>query len=110
MLKNDELLLWKRRQEEEKQELHNNDVHEDNDEEFPGDVVEELSKLPEKVQGDTVEKVRKMQAKKFYDTGGHESFDGCCYPECLFSFLPGGGRNLDTCQGDCNKMKRFHHA
>ena len=66
--------------------------------------------MPAKVLGDILEEVRKIPAKKSDDTGDHESFDGCCYPDCLFSSLPSGGPNLDTCQGDCNKMKRFHHT
>ena len=39
MLENEELLLWKWRQEKEKQELNNNDLQEDNDEEVLGDIV-----------------------------------------------------------------------
>ena len=42
MLENEELLLWKQRQEKEKQELNNNDIQEDNDKEVPGDIVEEV--------------------------------------------------------------------
>ena len=57
MLENEELLLWKRRQEKEKQELNNDDVQEDNDEEVPGDIVEEVRKLMAKVQGNIVEEV-----------------------------------------------------
>ena len=34
----------------------------------------------------------------------------CCYPDCLFAFSPGGGPNLDDCQGKCGKKKAFHHA
>ena len=54
MLENEELLLWKQRQKKEKAD---NDIHEDNDEEVPGDIVEEVPKLLEQVQGDTVEEV-----------------------------------------------------
>ena len=42
MLENEKLLLWKQRQEKEKQELNNNDIQEDNDEEVPGDIVEKV--------------------------------------------------------------------
>ncbi len=63
MLENEKLLLWKQRQEKEKQELNNNDIQEDNDEEVPDDIVEEVPKLLDKVQGDTVEEVQKMPAK-----------------------------------------------
>ena len=48
---------------EKKQELNNNNIQEDNDEEVPGDIVEEVRKLPAKVPGDIVEEVRNMPAK-----------------------------------------------
>ncbi len=88
ILENKELLFWKWRQEKEKQELNNNDIQEDNDKEVLGDIVEEVWKMPAKAPGDIVEEVQKMPAKTCDDTGDHESFDGCCYPDCLFPLRP----------------------
>jgi hypothetical protein len=34
----------------------------------------------------------------------------CCYPDCLFSMIPGGGPQLDDCQGPCRKGMKFHHS
>ena len=56
MLENEELCFGNKDRKK-KKELNNNDLHEDNDEEVPGGIVEEVPKLPEQVQGDTVEEV-----------------------------------------------------
>jgi len=36
--------------------------------------------------------------------------DTCCYPCCMFSMIPGGGLQLDECQGSDGKTKKLHHT